>query len=496
MKIRYILSLVAIVAATTDSFAQYSQDALRFSTTQTGSTSRIKAIGNANVAIGGDLTSISGNPAGLGFFTKSEFSITPEYDMFKSKATYLGNTMTDKKNTGNLSHAGVVFYNRLSRPKGADLTKGWLSVNYGFSFSRTNDFYENSTYGGTNPNSTITDYYADIANFTNQLGLPDWAISQKLIDVYKIDPDGSDTDPNNLEYRSNVDFAERGVVQTNVITRTGGQSEFNLAIGGNYSNKLYIGGSLGMTSIRYNSTIAFTEEGDISLADNEPSRQFASVFTQNQVTRGTGVNAKLGIIYKPVEAVRLGFNFTTPTWYTMEDSYSEGLTTNISGRGQSRNGEVYPLQYNLRTPLKVAGGLAVFIKQFGFITGDVEYVDYSSANLSSNIDYDASEDNTNIKTLYKGAVNARVGAEARLSSIAYLRGGYNIMGNPMKEFGSSIKTASGGVGFRTGNYSIDATYTHSTGSRTDFAYDLGNMSPSAVLKRSNDNVYLTVAYRF
>jgi hypothetical protein len=36
MKIKYILSVIAIVALTKNSFAQYSQDAIRFSETQTG----------------------------------------------------------------------------------------------------------------------------------------------------------------------------------------------------------------------------------------------------------------------------------------------------------------------------------------------------------------------------------------------------------------------------------------------------------------------------
>src|SRR4051794_8243148 len=123
MKIKYLLSVIAIVAFTTDSFAQYSQDAIRFSTFQTGSTSRIKGIGNAGTAIGGDLSSISGNPAGLGFFTHSELSITPEFDGSKIKSVYLGdanNTYRDSKSNLNFNNASVVIYQRLTTPKGRD----------------------------------------------------------------------------------------------------------------------------------------------------------------------------------------------------------------------------------------------------------------------------------------------------------------------------------------------------------------------------------------
>ncbi|MFA6083918.1 hypothetical protein [Mucilaginibacter sp.] len=112
MKIKYILSVIAIVAITKNSFAQYSQDVIRFSGGQTGSTARIKGIGNAGTAIGGDLSSVSGNPAGLGFFTKSELSITPEFNGTKVKATYFGQTITDTKNTGNINHAAFAIYNQ------------------------------------------------------------------------------------------------------------------------------------------------------------------------------------------------------------------------------------------------------------------------------------------------------------------------------------------------------------------------------------------------
>src|SRR6195952_5126677 len=103
MKLKYILSVVAMVAITKTSFAQYSQDAIRFSGGSTGSTSRIKAIGNAGTAIGGDLSSVSGNPAGLGFFTHSEFSVTPEFNALMVNSAYLGSNQTASKSSVNLN---------------------------------------------------------------------------------------------------------------------------------------------------------------------------------------------------------------------------------------------------------------------------------------------------------------------------------------------------------------------------------------------------------
>jgi hypothetical protein len=500
MKIKYLLSVIAIVAITKDSFAQYSQDAVRFSTFQTGSTSRIKAIGNAGTAIGGDMSSISGNPAGLGFFTHSEISITPEYDASKVNSSFFGQAGNASKNSGNLNNAAVVIYQRLNTPKGRDKTKGWLSFNYGAAYSRTNNFYENIAYGGKNPTSSISDYYAGVAkNQVSQFGSVDpngldgWAYSQNLIDNF-----GDATKPDS--YASTV---KTGVDQAGSTLRTGGQSEFDLSFGANYSNKLYIGLGVAFTNLRYNSSSIFNESGTADIRQNGGTTgtptDFNSTYAQDQVTRGTGANIKLGVIYKPVEALRLGFTFTSPTWYSIDDSYSEGLATGYAGGNTiSNNSEPYQLSYNLRTPLKLAGGAAVFIGKYGFISGDVEYIDYASTHLSSNDSYSADFDNGNIKDLYKSTVNVHVGAEARVTSMFYLRGGYSLQGSPMKDkdLSSNIKTVTGGIGLRFGQYYVDATYAHLSGSNTIFPYEVGDNSPAANLKKTNDQAFLTLGYRF
>lgn len=489
MKIKYILSVIAIVAFTQNSFAQYSQDVIRFSTGQTGSTARIKGIGNAGTAVGGDLSSVSGNPAGLGFFTKSELSATPEYNGSKVNSTYLGTSGTASSNTGNINHAAFVIYNQLAKARGEDKTKGWLSVNYGLGYSRTNDYYENIHYSGVNSANTINNYYAAQANSfgVGSSSLAGWAYNQNLIDLYNTA---------NPTYQSNA-FGNTN--QESFTTRSGGQSALDFSVGGNYENKLYIGLGVSFTDLRYNSSSTFYEDGNVSVFENNAAvnRAYSSAYSQDQFTKGTGFGARLGVIYKPVEALRLGATITSPTFYNVDDTYSEGLATNITGKASYQNGpQDYSLNYNFRTPLKLAGGAALFFKQFGFISGDVEYIDYGSAHISSNQDFDGTTDNNDIKNLYRSTVNAHIGAEARLNSVFLLRGGYGIQGDPRKANGSDIKTASGGIGLRFGAYYVDATYTHVTGNQTIFPYEIGTASPGAFLNRTTNNGYLTLGYRF
>jgi hypothetical protein len=492
MKIKYLLTVIAIVAITKDSFAQYSQDAIRFSTFQTGSTSRIKGIGNAGTAIGGDLSSISGNPAGLGFFTHSELSITPEYDGSKVNSNYLGQFGTNSKNNINFNNAAVVIYQQLSTPKGRDKGKGWLSINYGAAYARTNNFYENISYGGQNASNSIGDYYAKLANADGTIpdgSLESWAYQHNLIDSYATTGGGS-------EYRRN---AFGTVNQLSNAVRTGGQSEVNLAFGANYSNKLYIGVGVSLSDLRYNSYSIFNETGTASILvnGNDANVGFNSNYIQNQTTKGSGGNIKLGLIYKPVNAIRLGFTFTSPTFYSIDDLYQEGLNTKFNNGGNFASGpQDYQLSYNLRTPLKLTGGAAIFIGKYGFISGDIDYIDYKTTHLSSNDSYDATFDNNNIKALYRSTINAHVGAEARVTSMFYLRGGYSLQGSPLKENGSDIKTVTGGIGVRFGSYYIDATYAHLSGNQTVYPYEIGTATPSASLNKTNNNAYLTLGYTF
>jgi len=492
MRIKYIICLVALTAIGKSSFAQYAKDAVRFSTSQTGTTSRVKALGGANVSVGGDLTSVSGNPAGLGFFTRSEISITPEFNGTKNNATYLGQSSTQSKNSGNLNNVAAVFYSRLNTPRGTDKTKGWLSLNFGIGYNRTNDFGEKIAFGGTNT-SSINDYYASLANSSGIEGdfVQGYAFDHNLIDAYN-----SSSTP----YQSN-NPRPISVKQANNIMRTGGQSEFNLSVGGNYSNKLYLGFGIGVTSLNYNSTNMFNETGVVNIGEGTVpvyvNRDYNSTYTQYQNTKGAGVNAKVGLIYKIEENVRLGAQITSPTWMSVDDAFSEGLNTQLSnGTKYSSFSPDYNLTYTMRTPFKAAGGLSVFLGKAGFITGDIEYINYSSTRINNNDSFDASYDNSVIRNTYKGAVNIRGGAEIKVASNFMLRGGYGLLGSPLKTDGKNTTIATGGLGYRFGTYFIDAAYQHVSGSQIINPYLLGNASPAANVTRTNDNLFLTLGLRF
>ena len=67
-------------------YAQKIEDALRNSQVFYYGTARFMGMGGAFTALGGDLSSLSQNPAGLGVFRSSEVSITPQLFHIKTSA--------------------------------------------------------------------------------------------------------------------------------------------------------------------------------------------------------------------------------------------------------------------------------------------------------------------------------------------------------------------------------------------------------------------------
>ena len=67
--------------------AQNVEDVVRFSRQSNPGTARSAAMGGAFTALGGDISAITNNPAGIGVFRKSEVSFTPLLNFAKTEAS-------------------------------------------------------------------------------------------------------------------------------------------------------------------------------------------------------------------------------------------------------------------------------------------------------------------------------------------------------------------------------------------------------------------------
>lgn len=113
---------------------------------------------------------------------------------------------------------------------------------------------------------------------------------------------------------------------------TGGVDQFNINFGGNIANVVYWGMGFGITDLDYKSTTYYGEtvtngiieefepDGDGIKDTGRQTTGEANYGIVNSLhTFGTGYNFKLGVIIKPINEVRLGVAFHTPTYYSLKD---------------------------------------------------------------------------------------------------------------------------------------------------------------------------------
>ena len=483
-----IFALLSMFSAVT---AQRIDEALRYSQIYYGGTARFMSMGGAFTALGGDISTLSQNPAGIGIFRASELTITPQLFQIKTTAGFNGVSSSDNIDKFNLPQIGIVL-NLISNNN----ENGLVTLNLGYSFNKTNNFSQSTVIQGVNNSSSMADYWAARAKGITKTDLPDdaWMANKTLlIDTLS----GS----NNLYGTAFSNYGDNppSVYGQNIkhfISNEGYTGENDFSIGGNYSNKIFFGATLGITKLRYTSQYEHQESTDLSL----PSQFQNFTYTDYFEEKGTGYSLKLGAIIKPIEALRIGLAFHSPTWYKIGDYFYTDLTSNFSD-GNHYEASIDPMRFNyaLATPFRALAGVAVQIKKFALLSADYEYVDYSSARFSPSVDY--TKENIQIKSSLKPTSNIRFGGEFRLSNL-YLRAGYGFYG---KSFSSTednanldYNTISFGAGIREQNISIDFAFTNYNYSQKYILYpvDAGIGSAVANLNTVKNMFTLTFGYKF
>lgn len=492
MKFTKILFAVATVATALPSLAQnYDVDAFRFSGANNSATARFNALGGAQTSLGGDLTSLYGNPAGLGMFTKSEFSFTPSFNIRNNETSFLDTKTTQNSNHVNLNNMGIVFHSPIA--KTGNLTSGLLSFNFGVGYQKTNFFKNNINYGGGQTiKNGLGDYFSEVANFeenrnTSYTNVPTAAFNGFLIDTVS----------NKADFyapSTSIDVDQL----LNTITK-GNQSNVDFSMGVNIGNQLYLGATLGLASINYRSNNVLNERGTAARAATNQSYNYSANLVNNFDAQGSGVNFKIGAILKPVYEFRIGLSLETPTWYAITDNYSESLSLRDIKNKLVSDKDSYLFDYRLSTPLKLNGGISYFISNKGFLTANVNFVDYSGIRFRSNNAAIDLTTNATFTNQYKEALNYSFGAEFKLIDNFMIRGGYSSMGNPYQNIDFKSKNYSGGLGYRFGSYYIDgAVIFNQNNLQTQYAsYGLNNRTePEAKRITQTTNVSLTFGARF
>ena len=502
-----------LLCITSTLFAQQPSEALRLSWTQSYGSARQQAIGGAMTSLGGDVSATFVNPAGLAFYRTGEFAGTPLYRLTKNKSDYFNRRETASENNIGMGTTGFVLggdnYSRNSKIKGSA---------FGIAVNGSANFRQEVLYrGANNQNSFSQRFIEQLGRRADSIdaieGFPfgaSLAFRSRWIDtVGGSGGNGSFL----LQSRAAALLGAGGLLQENQVQYRGGITEIALGGAVNINNKWMLGGGIGVPLLRSRRTTTFTEAD----ATENTANKFDFATLEEEVTiNGTGVLARLGVIYKPQEFWRLGLAFQTPTVFTIRDEATATVTANTEGAGGIRSasseqilGSSSPFNYGMVTPYRVSGSISYVIREIqdvtrqrGFITADVEYVNYKAASFFADSEDETTNDdledffnglNADIDRAYKGAFNFRLGGELKFTKwMVRLGGAY--FGNPFKnlqgEKGDRLNLT-GGLGYRHKGQFIDLSYVHSMSNEVQLPYRLAAGSPTANVRGRVGTVLLT-----
>lgn len=506
MKTHIILS--ALLLSAFCGFSQTTADIVRFSQSTNYGTARSTAMSGAFGALGGDLSSLSSNPAGIGVFRKSEISITPSLSFANTKSGR--RSVTDKSLQMGDMGAVISFHT-------PDFD--WRGCNFGINYTHMNNYNRlTNQYIANSPNS-FSQAVTNQANYNIAEG---------------IDPDVLETmasQTNVILMDEEIGFYEPAIIGANQrknIREEGYQGECAFSFGSNYKDKLYFGLTIGFQSIHYKSNSMYTETPD---KDNPYDLKYFDYMEQLRTT-GTGTNLKFGILYRPIPELRLGAAIHTPTFYAMTDRFYSDMSASFRTPDAEGNYEYlstpcdYTYDYDMSTPWRAILSAATVLKQKAILSVDYEYVDYVSAKFGNghyNPDdfansgignkyydfYDSEEGpgtNDDIKRYLRASHNVRIGAEYRCNSVFSLRGGYSYYASPYKHAKSlhTLQTASAGFGLNFGLFYCDAAYLYRFSKDTTRFYSYLDAKDPAydVISNAIDNKYnrhdarITIGVRF
>ncbi|MFH2144295.1 MAG: hypothetical protein ABIJ97_17845 [Bacteroidota bacterium] len=468
--------------------AQNEVDALRYSQLYHGGSARNISMGGAFGALGGDPSVLSYNPAGLGVYRKSEFTFTPSFYLNEASSNFMGKTSIDHKYNFNFNNMALIA----SANSGDD--DGWVSVNFGFGYNRLNNFHRYILIQGQNNESSMTDYFAEMANgntINNLNSFNEWLAWES----YLIDP------MNNSETQYQSALLTKGVHQTKTISQTGNMGEYAFSMAGNYNNSLYIGATIGIQSLRFKESAIYSEDDRDSLIFDFNSMDYK----QSLETRGAGFNFKFGLIYRPVDWVRIGGAIHTPTFFNLTDDYSSSMRSNfespdsIRGDGEWVDSPSGKYNYSLTTPFRAIGSLAFVIKKAAIISVDYEFVDYSMSRLRAT-DYSFLTENNTIQNNYTYAGNIRAGLEYRFGPFA-VRGGYAMYQSPYNsaevDNDGMLSAISGGFGIRDKDFFFDIAYVYTMMNENYYLYspNVVTISPASI-DYTSSQIMATVGIKF
>lgn len=519
-----IMMALALACMAGGAYAQSIYDAAKATDKDLNGTARFVGMGGAMGALGGDISTMGTNPAGIGLFRSNDIMTSFSFNVYNTDATPQNdNKVSNNKNRFSFDNIGFVYAQKMSN----EATLRYL--NFGFNYHRSKTLYGNMNMGsrlgkyngiGLSQTLMMEDQAYGVDNNTlsdqnvynnNDMG---W-LSALGWNGYLLNETGVGT----KKYST---IAPDNPYSTYLTREKGGVDEYDFNVALNLSDRIYLGFTLGIYDMDYHK---YTEYG-------ESFNQGAGYMLKSwDRINGTGGDIKMGVILRPIESspFRIGLAVHSPIFYELTYTTSARLESDVFMTGENKlthyNVDTYDKvgdmkrEFNLQTPWKFQGSLGYTIGSSIALGAEYEYADYSSIKFKDRDNNDWTWE-TGQCSMLKGVHTLRLGAEYKVIPEFAFRLGYNYITSAFKSEAfksiplNSIMTDTGFANAKACN-----NYTFGLGYRgasfyADFAYQLSKYNsdfysfyntfdnntvvtePAAKMTKTRSQVLLTLGMRF
>lgn len=471
-------------------------------------TARSSAMGGAFTSLGADMSSMSINPAGLGMYVSSEFSVSPSLNIASSSNSRNGGIINDNDNktTFGLDNMGVAL--NIYQSSGSI-----TSITIGFGYNKLANFNSSNRYEIAPNGNSIGQVFAG-----HLAGTTETTLSSNPYDNLSPDFWGGV-----LAYNTGVvgldtgtSYKPLGVAPGAInnhlvdILNDGSIGEYNISMGMNLSNVIYVGFSLGIKDINYNTNVYYREEfGNNEGAPADANNIYQMEYSQDLTLKGSGVDFKAGVIVQPLQGFRIGLAIHTPSYVDLDGLYKAGMRRETIGTGgkytwKEDNTYDYFSTTEFTSPTRLLTGISYMYKTLGILSFDYERAWYNNIRLKGDVGNAADGAKDEVKDFYKGQDNFRVGLEIRPSSMFFLRAGYTYSGSMLRDdtliLDSPVairqESFSAGAGGRFGKWAVDLSYVMMDSDYSEYdLYNYGDITDPIItggIKTALKNHFITL----
>lgn len=523
MKRRLLVASALLLSLSPFVQGQEVMDAYKLSQTELTGTARSMSMGGAFGALGGDVSAIAINPAGIGVYKSSEVVTTLNFQNIENK------TSDPKRESLEVKKFKVNFNNLAFVTSFPLYNDNVPTFNIGFSYNRLMSFDRKYSTNFGDMSRSMSDYIADRTNSQNlseaDIRKGGWDNTDWLSIIgYK----GFLIDPNAEGGFSSTFSPDMGIANMMRIREKGSVNSYDFNMGVNIDNLVSVGMTVAVTDLDYKMTSYYFE--DVYSGDKMGSFDLVN----HQKVEGTGWNLGLGVIFTPIDELRLGIAYHTPTWYNMtryasvyyEHDFRNIINEMILPQSVKDDYAKSPkfvdsdgarkADFKMRTPDRWVFSVASVLGGKAILSLDYELIDYTKTKYSDRNSYyydyqNFDPVNRDIKSQYKLTSTIRLGGEYRFTPQLSGRLGYQWQQSPYEDLNPDkiIHTAGSvtqfvvsgdkqyitwGLGYRfTKNFYTDLAFVYRTQDSDLYFFDTAE---KIKLKENSFQGALTLGFRF